>query len=320
MKELRIIPYLPKYKSEWDRFVQQSNNGTIFQSQKFLTYHPKKRFINTSLLFVESEKIVAVMPATTINDGGKLIFSSHGGASFGGIIHNSLGLSRATAIVELLLEHLKEKKVNIVRLTPSPIIYHRKPNQEIEFALYRKGFRFKKRELTSVLKVSNEDIKSLFKAEARTAMRKALKAGVTIRKCAEYKDFYTLLQNNLQNRYKVNPVHSYKELMNLVKMFPEDISLSAAYLDKVMIAGVVNFKCNQQVALAFYISQDYKYQELRPLNLLFYEIMQDLQKNEYYYYDLGLFTVNMEPNWGLGKFKESLGTTGVFRDYYELNL
>jgi len=27
-----------------------------------------------------------------------------------------------------------------------------------------------------------------------------------------------------------------------------------------------------------------------------------------------LFTVNMDPNWGLGKFKESFGARGILRD------
>ena len=41
-----------------------------------------------------------------------------------------------------------------------------------------------------------------------------------------------------------------------------------------MIAGVVNFICNNNTVLAFYICQNYKFQKFRPLNLLFTHIFK----------------------------------------------
>jgi hypothetical protein len=32
--------------------------------------------------------------------------------------------------------------------------------------------------------------------------------------------------------------------------------------------------------------------------------------------DFGIFTVNMDPNWGLGRFKENFGARGIFRDTF----
>jgi lipid II:glycine glycyltransferase (peptidoglycan interpeptide bridge formation enzyme) len=68
--------------------------------------------------------------------------------------------------------------------------------------------------------------------------------------------------------------------------------------------------------LAFYISHDETYQHYRPVNLLFYEIMQRYAYEGFKYLDFGIFTVLMEPNWGLGRFKENFGARGVFRDTF----
>ena len=52
------------------------------------------------------------------------------------------------------------------------------------------------------------------------------------------------------------------------------------------------------------------------MNLLFYEIIRQAIRDKFAYLDFGIFTVDMDPNWGLGRFKESFGAQGVFRDSF----
>jgi FemAB family. len=90
--------------------------------------------------------------------------------------------------------------------------------------------------------------------------------------------------------------------------------LYGAFLEDLMIGGVVNFATNEDVVLSFYISHDEEYQEYRPVNLLFYEILKDAISNKFKILDFGIFTVDEEPNMGLAKFKENFGSSGIFRD------
>ena len=83
-----------------------------------------------------------------------------------------------------------------------------------------------------------------------------------------------------------------------------------------MTAGVTAFLCNDRVVLAFYISHDEAFQEYRPVNHLFYEIIRWSIEKGYRFLDYGIFTVNEEPNWGLGKFKESFGARGILRETF----
>jgi len=74
------------------------------------------------------------------------------------------------------------------------------------------------------------------------------------------------------------------------------------------------------VVLAFYISHLESYQKVRPVNQLFYHIIAWAIENGFRFLDFGIFTVNEDPNWGLGKFKESFGARGILREYYYRDL
>jgi len=87
-----------------------------------------------------------------------------------------------------------------------------------------------------------------------------------------------------------------------------------------MIAGVVLFACNPKVLMAFYISHDENFQNYRGVNLLFHDVIKRAIKQKFKFLDFGIFTVNMEPNWGLGRFKESFGASGLFRDTFQIEL
>ena len=115
-------------------------------------------------------------------------------------------------------------------------------------------------------------------------------------------------------RHNVTPTHTLEELLLLKKIFPDRILLFGAFAEDQMVAGVVMFITNQRVVLAFYISHNEDLQQFRGVNCLFFEIIKWAIREKYAYLDFGIFTVNMDPNWGLGRFKESFGAQGIFRD------
>ena len=112
--------------------------------------------------------------------------------------------------------------------------------------------------------------------------------------------------------------HTHLKNCNISIVFSGRCNLFAALLNDKMIAGVFNFIVNDHVVLAFYISHDEKFAEYRAVNLLFYKIFDWAIDKKYEIYDFGTFTVNEEPNMGLGRFKENFGASGIFRDTIEL--
>lgn len=304
---------------EWDNFVKKSDNGTIFHERKFLSYHPEGRFSDNCAVINKKGKLFSVLPATIRERDGKRVLISHGGSSYGGFIHKSdLNLKDAFELVNAFEKFGKDNKCDAVQITPPPMIYLSKYSNYLDFALFRNGFEYLKREVSSVVQLDTpkDKILSTFRPEARTAVNKSIKQGIEIVETERFDQYYEILKKNLKMRHGVTPTHSLEELLKLKLMYPGKIRLFGAFLGEKLIAGVCNFSANDKVVLAFYISHDEEYQEYRPVNLLFYEIMKRYQEEGFKFLDFGIFTVNMEPNWGLGRFKENFGARGIFRDTY----
>jgi len=316
-KNLEVAPYHDEDAEAWDAFVATTTNGTLFHTRAFLRYHPADRFRDDSLFFRKDGKALAIFPAGVRSDDKTNILRSHPGASYGGfIVRASLSLRDATRLVQHLLEYAKQRGYAGVEMTLPPQIYYIQPSNYLDFALYQNGFVYRKREVSSVIPLDLPPASMIekFSEESRRAVHRAEKLGVKAGESDDFAEFYKILEKNLGLRHNVKPAHTLEELMALKRMFPDKIRLFASSVDEKMIAGIVVFICNPRVALAFYVSHDEAYQKYRGVNLVFNEVIRWSAEQGYRFLDFGIFTVNMEPNWGLCRFKESFGASGIFRD------
>jgi lipid II:glycine glycyltransferase (peptidoglycan interpeptide bridge formation enzyme) len=256
-------------------------------------------------------------------EAGLPVLHSHRGSSYGGFVQPvGQSVDDCFWLVEGLMEEARRLNFKRIILTLPPVVYNQRLTNYLEFALFRKHFSYLKREISSVLLLEDDPELNYakFKPASLRAARKAERSGVEVNLSDDYERFYAILKKNLKIRHNVQPTHTLDELKLLASLFPDRIRLYAAMLQETMIAGVVIFDANPQVTLAFYISHDEDYQEYRAVNLLFRELIADSIKRGFRYLDYGIFTVNMEPNFGLARFKESFGSSGIFRDTLVLDL
>jgi lipid II:glycine glycyltransferase (peptidoglycan interpeptide bridge formation enzyme) len=219
--------------------------------------------------------------------------------------------------------HWSKQGIKRMLVTQPPLVYCAQPHQYVDFCWARLGFAYLKREVTAVIPLAFRDqdgIVASFRSETRTALRKGLRAGIEVRQTDDLDEFYRILERNLSQRHNVKPTHTAEELNKLKKLLPDEVIQFTAYLKNKPLAGITVFVCNPRVILAFYISHDQKYQELRPVNTVYHEVIRWGWQNGYKYLDLGTFTLNMQPNWGLGKFKENFGARGFLRETFELRM
>jgi lipid II:glycine glycyltransferase (peptidoglycan interpeptide bridge formation enzyme) len=196
----------------------------------------------------------------------------------------------------------------------------------LDFHLINKGFRYAKREITQSISLDYGITDPFYTLcnKTRTAVRKATKAGLSVDEDvllsdANLETFYPLLWDN-RRRLGVTPTHSLEELKRLRDLVPGKLSLSVVRYKDRAIAGILNFVCNPRVLLIFYVCHDWDYQELRPVPLLVYRTMLWARARGFKHLDFGTSTLNMEPNWGLLKFKENFGSRGYFRDTFTIDL
>src|ERR1700734_257395 len=144
---VRVEHYEPRHKICWDEFVRQSKNGVFLFYRNYMEYHAD-RFSDFSLLFFQGDRLIALMPANLV-DG---TVTSHGGLTFGGIISDaSMTTSRMLEVFSALVDDMRARGVKKLVYKAIPHIYHLLPAEEDLYALFVRGARLFRRDVSSTV-------------------------------------------------------------------------------------------------------------------------------------------------------------------------
>jgi len=316
MSSIKVVPLERRYIDRWNRFVDNSSNGTLFHRLDFLDYHGDKfREERQNIIWMKGESILAVMPMLTKNVEGQKHAVSPYGASFGGIVTGSrMPLKTSESIAEAFLEYLQVKQISSCTITYPDTYVHRSPNAHIEFSLLRRSFSFMKAEVFSVIQLATEykTARKRYEGRARTSLRKALPY-FEVQHHADMVEFYSILQED-KLRHDSEPTHSLEELLELQARFPASIWCDIATHNNGARAGILYVSLNRQVLMTFYMAQETAALSLDGTNVLVDFGIQNAIKLGYKYFDFGGSTLGYEiENIGVANFKESFGAGGYLR-------
>ncbi|MBN1539130.1 MAG: GNAT family N-acetyltransferase [Candidatus Thermoplasmatota archaeon] len=313
-EDLHVKLYGLTDHDRWDRFVRESNNGTIFHEQQFLDYHPVGRFDFHHLIFEKDSNIFAVLPGQLRNG----VFRSPAGASFGGFVTNDISFDTAEEIVNRFLEHAKTNGIKEIYLTPPLSVYFNVVTQNIEYALLHRGFDYHVHLYSSVVDLRRTHDMEHYDKKARNAVKKAQKSGIKVEIENDFDTFYPILIEN-KKKFNLAPTHTLEELKKIDQLLPGKLKLFLARHGEKVIGGSLIFICNDRTLIDFYIAQDYTYQELRTINLVLHEIIKWGHENGFIYFDIGVNqdTASSNPmdlNQPLVAFKYRMGARCVMRN------
>ena len=324
---IEILKYSHNMNNDWDQFVSSSFNGTIFHKREFLSYHIDRKFNDCSLLFKKKGKIIAVLPAAMIKNGGKKIFFSHPGASFGGIAHKDLSFDDCYKIIELTHDFCKENNYNNIFIVQTPSIYNQYRYDEIvDYVLKINNYNNIENYISNVLTIDNDIEEQLFKI-SRNKNRSInyyenliKKHSLSFKWVNDFDDFYPILIKN-KRKHNSKPTHSKEELDSLKKIFPHDVLQLMLYSNNTSIAGMTIFKANTKGAILFYSMFDYEYNKMQPIALLMHYIIRWAKKNNLTFVDYGVSHMPqaenpLTPSRSLIKFKEEFGCFSIIRNAY----
>jgi len=313
---MEIVEYSDKWKEKWDQFVVESNNGTIFHSQKFFDYHTEGKFTFNHLLFIEKSNIVALLPGSRIGD----LYESPIGASYGSIVTKDAKFSNAMEMVSTLLEYGKKNGIKEFLLTSAPRIYEHHPNENLDFAMLWQGFSYDLHYISSAIRLNgDDDILSRFQQTVRRNIRKTMKnPDIRVEINERYDQFYPILLDN-KARHDIKPTHSYDDLMRLKELLPDQLKLFMLYYKDKPIAGSSLFICNKTVTLCFYNMLLYEFEHLKPIHRIMYEVVKWSAENRFKYVDIGVSQDTkadnpMTPSISLIDFKEKFDAKTVMRN------
>jgi len=312
VKNYTIRIYQENDYENWNAFIGQAKNATFLFHRDFMEYH-SDRFQDYSLIILDSEKWVAVLPA---NEVGNEVFS-HQGLTYGGLIYNEkLKLAAVIEVFKSVLSFLNVNTIEKLQVKLMPSIYHQKPAEELNYALFLAEAQLIRRDSLAVIDLLQQN--NLSKLRKRS-IQKGISNDFMIKEVDDFEDFWNeILIPNLAQKHQAKPVHSLEEIMKLKALFPKNIRQFNVYENGIIVAGTTIFE-SQNVVHCQYISGKEDKNELGGLDLLFQQLISETFKNKRFF-DFGISNENQgrKLNNGLSYWKESFGASTIVQDFYEV--
>lgn len=328
---MRILPYSINNKEVWNRFVEDSKQGTFLLNRNFMDYHAD-RFFDCSLLIYKDDVdegeenydgLVALFPANW-NEEERVVYS-HQGLTYGGLLTKA-GVTQSEVLqilqkVLLYFEHYLGACSLVYKAIP--YIYSRMPSQEDLYALFRAGAQLQSRSVATVVSVANPlSMRTLRLRQAK----KALEHGFYIERIKEgdsdgLREYWQVLEGVLQEYHNTRPVHSVDEMSLLMQRFPKEIKLYVVKdTDARIVSGVVVFE-TETVAHIQYIASAMEGRKYGALDLLLRHLCGEKYRDKEFI-DFGISTERdgYYLNEGLVFQKEGFGGRAVCYDTYHVDL
>jgi len=320
MSNIQLIEYENKNRNEWEEFVLNSNNGTMFHRQAFLDYHPNGKFNFHHLMFRKNKKLLAVLPGGITKD--RRVFWSPMGASYGSFVTDDIRFEESLELVDTALEYFAANGFEDIYLIPPPLIYSRNYSQHCEYAMLYRKFDFELHYISHAIDLKHgSGFLTHFDKTARKSIHKVLREKkIEIVDSLDYESFNDILLKN-KARHNVKPTHTLEDMLRLQQLVPEHLKLMLVMHEGKPIAGSWLFLANPKVVVCFYNMLYYEYEHLKPVYLINYETVRWATENGYEWVDIGVSQDTkaddpMTPSIGLINFKERFNSRGILRSTY----
>ena len=310
MKNYSVKIYQESDYNHWNAFIDNAKNATFLFHRDFMEYH-KDRFQDYSLIVLDGEKWVAVLPANRVENE---VFT-HQGLTYGGLVYSEkIKLASVIEVFKSVLSFLNSNKIEKLQLKLIPSIYHQKSAEELNYALFLVEAQLIRRDTLAVVDLSKKYVLSKLR---KRGVQNGISNNLLIEEVEDFEVFWNeILIPNLAYKHQAKPVHSLQEITKLKTLFPKNIRQFNVYENGNIIGGSTIFE-SQNVAHCQYISGDANKNELGGLDLLHYHLITDVFKTKHFF-DFGISNENQgrKLNNGLSYWKESFGSSTIVQDFY----
>lgn len=282
-----------------------------------MDYHANK-FTDNSLLFIEDGQPIAIFPAN-LDSSRNLV--SHGGLTFGSIVRAPKLRSRnILELFDSLIKYSESQSFASIVYKAIPSAFQNLPAEDDLYALHRCGFTLMGRDLSSIIPL---DCPTKYSKGRKWSIAKARKRGVSMRTEDQIDPFYNMLVERLDSKYTTKPTHSKDELALLASRFPNNISISCAYLDEAPepCAGVTLYDYGRTLHTQ-YMTTTEQGRDIGALDFLIDHHVSTARRLGKLFFSFGISTEKQGAmlNLGLVQQKESFGAKAAVHDIYKLRL
>lgn len=312
MKNYSVQKYQESDYNKWNAFIGEAKNATFLFHRDFMEYH-NDRFQDNSLIVLHKDKWIGVMPANRV---GNQIFS-HQGLTYGGMVYGEKSkLATIINAFRAVLLFLAYNEMEKLYLKTIPSIYHTKPSEELQYALFLAEAKLVRRDSLSVIDLSQ---KYKISKNRKRGIQKGISNKLVVKEENAFGSFWEeILIPNLEEKHRAKPIHSVEEIGHLKNIFPDNIRQFNVYHNDIIVAGTTIFE-SQHLAHCQYISKYEKQEDLGSLDFLFHFLITEVfPKKRFFDFGISNELQGKKLNDGLSHWKESFGASSIVHDFYEV--
>lgn len=313
---VNLNDFKEKNYEEINEFLMNKNsNGEFINSPKFLEYHPKTRFIDDSIIVINTKtnKIKCLFMAATRENENDVI-TSHPGTTFSGPVFGKIKrIEEVEEIINLIISYYS-KKYKTIEIKMPPPFYQNQYMQEIDYFLLKNKFKYSFNALTNFIDLhyvngTENELFSLYDQKRRNQVRKSLKDCLYIVEKKEIidKELWGKMNSKINKKFQSNLTHSYEEIVEIKKLFPENVEFYiATRTDGEYGAFAVVFKF-KNVFHTQYLDLNYEYSKEYPNLLMIHELISKACNENFKYFSFGASTENKGNDINLGLYNYKMG-------------
>lgn len=304
---MRIIDIDGKYNIAVNHFLPDGRHH-IFNSAKYFRLHQTGRAYFYQLCSATTTGVLATVHFTETAPGQ---FKSPATGTFGGFCTaKDVPLDALDRFVVSVEKHLLDNEAREIHIALAPAI-HDLQLFSISFNLLaRRGYKVIRHDLNHHLEITSAALPDRMEHGNQKRYRKCLREGFEARRldASRYADAYAVIASNRQRRgFPITM--SFPQIMEMVRVFGERIKMFAVYREELLVASAICIDIDGRILYVFYWGDIDNMQSHSPITLLAAQIYEYCQTDRYEILDIGVSTVAGDPNYGLVRFKRSLGCT-----------
>ncbi len=296
----------------WDRFVDESRQGTFLHRRGYMDYH-SDRFDDFSLIAFKGDKVAALLPANRV---GQTLYS-HQGLTYGGWLtpRSHFDGDDMLALFDCWIQFLRSEGYERVVYKPVPHIYHSLPAEEDIYALYRFGARQESVQLSSAILLADN---TGFNSQQIRNLKRSAAKNIRVWETDDAAAIIGMVNDCLHERHSTKAVHSAEELQLLHNRFPNQIRFFLCGHDGEAEAAVCVYDTGI-VAHSQYIATTSDGRADGALAFLFnYLINTEFSARRYFDFGTSNEQGGLILNSGLNHQKAGLGGRGIAYPIYSL--
>ncbi len=267
--------------------------------------------LNSNFLIVNSEnqEIAASIHFQIKEDTASSIIT----APFGSIsLFHEVDFDTLSDFMNYIETHLRLKGVRKIKIKHYPGIYHPLAYDKVISVLALNGYRVSIIDINQIIEITNNPFGSIIHPMEQRNLNKTKKEGIIF---TEHQNTEAEMVFNAIDAFRKArgiPVNIESDsLIKLADMFPQNYKLFSVSMKNEMVAATVCVKVKDSILYNFLPAHNSSFNMYSPMVFLMEKIYQYTLENEIKFIDLGVSSINNNPQRGLIRFKERLGSTSV---------